>query len=131
MRNELIFHTPCSAKRSYFSKHLCNCERGKARLELTPSVLRAQLGLMRCLLLTGASSLRVPPSSGSSSPLHSLVKVLAEALSNKQLIQCWNNCLVLASCCLFPEIHSCQSALSRFRLKAREQHICVQGLICN
>lgn len=55
MRNELIFHTPCSAKQSYFSKYLCNCWRGKARLELTPSVLCAQLGLMRCLPLIGAS----------------------------------------------------------------------------
>lgn len=57
MRNEFIFHTLCSAKQSYFSEYLlCNCSMGKARLELTPCVVSAQLSLMRCLLLIGASS---------------------------------------------------------------------------
>ena len=57
MRNEFIFHTPCSAKQSYFSEYLLrNCSTGKARLELTLCVLSAQLSLMRCLLLIGASS---------------------------------------------------------------------------
>lgn len=57
MRNEFIFHTPCSAKQSYFSEYLlCNCSTGKARPEPTPCVLSAQLSLMRCLLLIGASS---------------------------------------------------------------------------
>lgn len=57
MRNEFIFHTPCSAKQSYFSEYLlCNCSTGKARLELTPCELSAQLSLVWCLLLIGASS---------------------------------------------------------------------------
>lgn len=57
MRNEFICHTPCSAKQSYFSEYLlCNCSTGKARLELTPCELSAQLSLVWCLLLIGASS---------------------------------------------------------------------------